>query len=93
MAVRAVQVADVADLRGGVVEAHRRGRRADERVDEEQSDRRGECAEVKENATAELLSGSAVLFEIDLRSDVGFDRCFRGFRFDGFKVLPDLVIS
>lgn len=41
-------------------------------MDEEQSRRGGERAEVKENATAELLSGSVVLFEIDLRSNVGY---------------------
>ena len=47
MAVRQIQVADVVCVGGVVVEAYRRGCRADERVDEEQSDRRGECAEVK----------------------------------------------
>ena len=50
MAVRAVQVADVVCVGGDAVAAYRRGCREDERMDEEQSDRRGKCAEVKENA-------------------------------------------
>lgn len=47
MAVRQIQVADVVCVGGVVVEAYRRGCRADERVDEEQSRWGRECAEVK----------------------------------------------